>query len=50
MRFPLIASKFILAFSPAFTIASLLTDWGETMLNAGGKTLLPSRSLERSLN
>jgi hypothetical protein len=29
MRFPLIGSKFILAFSPAFTIALLSTDWAK---------------------
>jgi hypothetical protein len=49
MRSPLIGSELILAFPPAFTIVSPSTDWGETMVKVGGRTLLPSPSRARSL-
>jgi hypothetical protein len=44
MRSPLIGSELTLAFPPAFTIASPSTDWGETMVKVGGRTLLSSLS------
>jgi hypothetical protein len=49
MRSPLIGPELTFAFPPAFTIASPSTNWGETMVKMGGRTLLPSWSRVRSM-